>query len=84
VPLLARGGEWLIASVQLAPAPGQPSHDAVVLASRADVQNGKAEVLFEVGGRVPRALPAEGTPPKDKKVQSLRFYEGRDELLWQR
>lgn len=78
VPLLARGGEWLIASVQLSGRAG--SHDAVVLASRADVQNGKAQVLFEAGG----VLPSSSPQAKPRQIQSLRFYEGRDELLWTR
>lgn len=80
VPLLARGGEWLIASVQLAGSAGGATHDAVVLASRADVQNGKAQVLLEVGGPLPAAL----TSASPRQIQSLRFFEGRDELLWTR
>jgi hypothetical protein len=87
VPILARGGEWLIASVQLATASG--THDAVVLASRADVANGKAEVLLEVTGKVPLPPPpatpkAGAKEPKERRIQSLRFFEGRDELLWQK
>ncbi|HEY4221394.1 MAG TPA: hypothetical protein VGO62_08625 [Myxococcota bacterium] len=72
VPLLARGGEWLIASVQ------ENSHDAIVLASKLDIQNGKAEVLLEVGAPVPEKTT------KPRTIQALRFGKGRDELLWQR
>lgn len=80
VPILARGGEWLVASVQLAGSAGTATHDALVLASRADVQNGKAQVLLEVGGPLPTAS-ASASP---RQIQSLRFLEGRDELLWTR
>lgn len=76
VPILARGGEWLIASVQLAGETGG-TREALVLQSRADVQNGKAEVLLVVGGPV----PGTSTP---QQLQSLQFLEGREELLWQR
>lgn len=76
VPLLARGNEWLIASVKLAG--GAAPHDGIVLASRADVQNGKAEVLLEVGQKIGDAAPN----AKARTVQSIRFGKGRDELLW--
>jgi hypothetical protein len=72
VPLLARGGEWLIASARVK---GATVHEAVLLASRADVQNGKVEPLLEVGAAVPQDA-------KKRMIQSIRFYEGRDELLW--
>ena len=82
VPLLARGGEWLIAKVSMK---GATAHDAIVLASRADVQNGKAEVLVEVGAKVPEAAAkGKAKEAKERLVQSIRLLKGRDELLWQR
>ncbi len=84
VPSLARG-EWLFASVTLKANDGT-THDAIVLASKQDVQNGKCEVLVEVGGPVPGAVVAPvkagAPPPPPKTVQSIRYGKGRDELLW--
>lgn len=76
VPLLAKGGGWVLASVQLKDAAG--IRDALVLASIADLDAGKAEVLLVAGDPVPGAV---GTP---RLVQSIRLGKGRDELLWQR
>ena len=85
VPSLARG-EWLFASVTLKANDGT-THDAIVLASKQDVQNGKCEVLVEVGGPIPglavvAPTKAGATPPVAKTVQSIRYGKGRDELLW--
>lgn len=77
VPSLARG-EWVFASVTLKANDGT-THDAIVLASRADVQNGKCEVLLEVGGAVPGTATAKAPA---KTVQSIRYGKGREELLW--
>ncbi|MBI1948897.1 MAG: hypothetical protein HYS27_24635 [Deltaproteobacteria bacterium] len=76
VPLLARGGGWVLASAQLKDAGG--TRDALVLASLADLDAGKAEVLLATGDPVPGAV---GTP---RTVQSIRLGKGRDELLWRR
>ena len=76
VPLLARGGGWVLASAQLKDVNG--ARDALVLASLADLDNGKAEVLLATGDPVPGAV---GTP---RVVQSIRLGKGREELLWQR
>ena len=85
VPSLVRG-EWLFASVTLKANDGT-THDAIVLASKQDVQNGKCEVLVEVGGPIPglavvAPTKAGATPPVAKTVQSIRYGKGRDELLW--
>ncbi len=76
VPLLARGGGWVLASAKLQDATG--ARDALLLASLEDLANGKAEVLVAVGDPLPGAV---GTP---RVVQSIRLGKGRDELLWQR
>jgi hypothetical protein len=75
VPSLVRG-EWVLASVQLRTAGGS-TRDAIVLASRADVDNGKAEVLLQVGGALPSTTGA-----SVRSIQSIRYGKGRDELLW--
>lgn len=76
VPSLARGA-WLLASVQLRAGNGT-THDAIVLASRADIDNGKAEVILEVGAALPGAAPGKTA----RTIQSIRYGRGRDELLW--
>ncbi len=78
VPILASGGEWIVATAQIQAA---TAHDALLLASRADAQNGNAEVLLEVGAPVPEGR--HGKHPA-RTIQSIRFDKGRDELLWQR
>ena len=60
------------------------SWGAIVLASRADVQNGKAQVLLEVGVKLPEPAAKGKAPAKERLVQSIRLQKGRDELLWQR
>lgn len=89
VPSLVKS-EWILASVQLRAMGGTATHDAIVLASKQDVQNGKCEVILEVGAAVPGqpaapvakpgAPPA--PPPPPKTIQSIRYGKGRDELLW--
>ena len=106
-PALARGGEWLLASVELLDDAGQ-KRQAVVLSSRADLAAGKTEVLLEEGGLVPpasapelepaKAEPGKKTTKKDdptaavdagvaqapeRRIKSLFFLEGHEELLWQ-
>jgi hypothetical protein len=68
VPLLARGGEWIVASATMA------GKDAIVLASSADRANGVAEVVLAAGDALPNG----------RKVQSIRLGRGREELLWRR
>ncbi len=76
VPLLARGGGWVLASATVKDAAG--ARDALVLCSLDDLEHGKAEVLLAVGDPLPGAV---GTP---RTVQSIRLGKGRDELLWRR
>ncbi len=93
VPRLARGGEWLAASVELL-GDGGARTKALVLASKADLSAGKAEVLLEQGGVLPsRALPvvvddkskaaAPPTPAPERRVKSIYFFDGHEEPLWQ-
>jgi hypothetical protein len=70
--MLARGGEWIVASATVS------GRDAIVLASRADRENGIAEVVLEAGGTLPVAGAA-----KPKKIQSIRFAK-REEILWRK
>jgi hypothetical protein len=67
---------------------GGAQKQALVLASREDMDNGHAEVLLEEG----QALPVDPTPPKkgsdDKAaeppapIKGIGFYPGRDDPLW--
>ncbi|MDP2342514.1 MAG: hypothetical protein Q8O67_16275 [Deltaproteobacteria bacterium] len=68
VPRLARGGEWLVASVELL-ADGGARNKAVVLASKTDLAAGKAEVLLEQGGLVPTPPPPPAPVVVDDKVK---------------
>jgi hypothetical protein len=65
VPRLAKGGEWLAASVELL-ADGGARNKAVVWASKQDLAAGKAEVLLEQGGPIPQNPPP-APPPEDPK-----------------
>jgi hypothetical protein len=87
------GSEWLVAGVELLAENGA-RNEAVVLAGPADLAAGKAEVLLEQGGALPittattpaaTTTPDAGTPapPPLKRVKSIFFDEGHDELLWQ-
>lgn len=51
---LLPGAEWILANVEVLDESGQ-RHEALVLASRADLTAGKAEVLAVEGGPAPRA-----------------------------
>lgn len=67
VPRLARGGDWVVASVELL-ADGGARTKALVLASKADLAAGTAEVLLEQGGLLPAAAfaAAPGVAVDDK------------------
>ncbi len=75
-PLLAKGGEYLIAQVDLQPDDG-PRKSAIVLASRADLQAQKVQVLVEEGGTIPAVDPKSPA----RKVRSV-VLDGREDLLW--
>lgn len=78
-PCLAPGGEWVFADVEVLNDSGV-RQEAVVLASRADLAAGKAEVLLVEGGVVPGADA--GTPAKERRIKSIFFLEGHTEALW--
>jgi hypothetical protein len=60
---LLPGAEWVLANVEVLDESGQ-RHEALVLASRADLAAGKAEVLAVEGGLAPTpATPAPTTTP---------------------
>lgn len=61
---LLSGGEWLLANVDVLDDAGQ-RREALVLASRADIVAGKAELLALEGGAIPAATvaPAAAPPP---------------------
>ena len=67
MPRLARGGDWVVASVELL-ADGGARTKALVLASKADLAAGTAEVLLVQGGLLPAAAfaAAPGVAVDDK------------------
>jgi hypothetical protein len=90
------GGEWLVAGVELLAESGARD-EAVVLAGPADRAAGKVLVLLEQGGLLPTTTTAPATPAAPattpdagtpvpgaagKRVKSIFFDEGHEELLW--
>lgn len=90
------GAEWIVANVEILAESGQ-RREALVIASRADLAVGKAELLLEEGGPLPAAAtpPAASTPsgPSSSlpsspasgsaaRIKSLFALEGHDEPLW--
>jgi hypothetical protein len=75
---LLPGAEWVLASIELLEESGQ-RREALVLASRADLGVGKAELLLIDGGVVPAPASAAAS---SSRVKSLFVLEGHDEPLW--
>lgn len=92
---LLPGAEWVLATVELLDDAGQ-RREALVLASRADLAAGKAEVLAVEGGppptttpttsptttTTPPATPMPTAPPATARLKTLFVLEGHDEPLW--
>lgn len=84
---VATGGEWVLGRVELLAADGG-RHEALVLASTADLTNGKLEVLLVEGGTL--AMPSPSGPPATppaaaaapRSIKALFTLEGHDEALW--
>lgn len=94
---LLPGAEWVVANVELLDDAGQ-RREALILASKADLAAGKAEVLALDGAAVPTvptvpAVTTPGTPAPTTapavvpaapaaRIKSLFVLEGHDEPLW--
>lgn len=86
---MTTGGEWVLARVEVLAADGA-RHEALVLASQADLTSGKIEALLSEGGTL--TLPAPSTPAAPtplapaaaapRSIKSLFVLEGHDEALW--
>jgi hypothetical protein len=86
---MTTGGEWLVARVEVLAADGA-RHEALVLASQADLTNGKIEALLVEGGTL--TMPSPSTPPAPtplapaaaapRSIKSLFVLQGHDEALW--